>query len=123
MGDWNLIEMLGKIVANSAGAGIGGIPSELAGGSGGQGYMRSAQASPMQPQQPSTTGPMGGPLQSADTIGHGVPPASLGRGEDFMRALKRGLGGYAPSLPATGERQQMFADIPRPGYDPTQRRY
>jgi hypothetical protein len=123
MGDWNLIEMLANFMGNAPNTASRQIRDEFAGGSGGQGYMRSAQASPMQPQQPSTTGPMGGPLQSADTIGHEVPPASLGRGEDFMRALKRGLGGYAPSLPAAGERQQMFADIPRPGYDPTQRRY
>jgi hypothetical protein len=123
MGDWNLIEMLRKIAAGSTGAGVGGIPSELAGGSGGQGYVPSAQGAQMEVPTPGELGPMGGPIQTADTIGHGVPRASLGRGEDFMRLLKRGLGGQAPSLPEAGARQQMFADFPRPGYDPTQRRY
>jgi hypothetical protein len=28
-----------------------------------------------------------------------------------------------PALPAAGERKQQFADFPRSGYDPTQRRY
>jgi len=118
MADWNLIEMLAKIGSAATGSGLGRVPSELAGGSGGRGYMSSAQASPMPVQQPSSSGPMGGPIQSADTIGHGVPRASLGRGDAFMRALTG-----KPALPAAGERQQMFADFPRYGYDPTQRRY
>ena len=119
MGDWNLIDMLANIMGNAPNTASRQMHDEFAGGSGGQGYMRSAQgASPMQPQQPSTTGPMGGPLQSADTIGHGIPRASSGRGHAFMRALTG-----RPALPAAGERQQMFADFPRPGYDPTQRRY
>jgi len=118
MGDWNLIEMLANIMGNTPNIASRQMHNELAGGSGGQGYMPSAQASPIHPQQPSTTGPMGGPLRSADTIGHGIPRASLGRGNAFMRALAR-----QPALPAAGERRQMFADFPQPGYDPTQRRY
>ena len=118
MGDWNLIEMLASVLGNRPNTVSRQISDEFAGGSGGQGYMRSAQASPMHPQPPSTTGPMGGPLQSADTIGHGIPRASSGRGDAFMRALLQ-----KPALPAAGERQQMFADFPRYGYDPTHRRY
>ena len=118
MGDWNLIEMLRKIAAGSTGAGVGGIPSELAGGSGGQGYVPSAQGAQMEVPTPGELGPMGGPIQTADTIGHGVPRASLGRGDEFMRMLMR-----KPPLPAAGARQQQFADFPQSGYDPTQRRY
>ena len=118
MGDWNLIGMLANIMGNAPNTASRQMHDEFVGGSGGQGYMPAARASPMQPQQPSTTGPMGGPLQSADTIGHGIPPASPGRGDEFMRMLMR-----KPPLPAAGARQQQFADFPRPGYDPTQRRY
>ena len=118
MADCNLIEMLSNVLGNRPNTVSRQISDEFAGGSGGQGYMRSAQASPIHPQPPSTTGPMGGPLQSADTIGHGVPRASSGRGDAFMRALLQ-----QPALPAAGERKQMFADFPRYGYDPTQRRY
>jgi hypothetical protein len=118
MAEWNLIEMLANAMGNAPNTLAKQTHNEFVGGSGGQGYMPSAQASPMKPQPPSTSGPMGGPLQSADTIGHGVPPASLGRGQDFMRMLLQ-----KPALPAAGERKQQFADFPRSGYDPTQRRY
>ena len=84
----------------------------------GQGIIPGAQASQMPPTQPSTLGPLGGPLRSADTIGHGVPRASPGMAQDFMRKL---FGQQA--LPQAGTRQQMFADFPKPGYNPTHRRY
>lgn len=136
MAEWNLIEMLANFMGNAPNEASKREHDDFVR----RGYLGSAQASPMGVRQPTIPDsnllrpeysdespnpfPMTGrALEGPDTIGHGVPRGSAGRGEDFMRALKRGLGGHAPSLPAAGERQQMFADIPRPGYDPTQRRY
>ena len=123
MAEWNLIEMLANAMGNAPNTLAKRTHDEFVGGSGGQGYMPSAQASPMEPQPPSMLGPHDvhgnpGPIRTADNIGHGIPSASRGRGDAFMRALTG-----KPALPAAGERQQMFADFPRSGYDPTQRRY
>ena len=122
MADWNVVDMIANALTGGNIQKMKNTQRDFE-QQGQGGLIPSAQASPMQPQPPSTLGPMGGPIQTADTISHGVPRASLGRGEDFMRLLKRRLGGQAPSLPEAGARQQMFADFPRPGYDPTQRRY
>jgi len=114
--DWNIVEMISNALT---GGNIQKMKNtqqrfEQQGG----GVIPSAQGAQMEVQTPGTLGPMGGPIQSADTIGHGVPSASLGRGEEFMRMLMR-----KPPLPAAGARQQQFADFPQSGYDPTQRRY
>ena len=121
MAEWNIADMIANVLT---GGNIQKMKNtQQAFEQQGSGVIPAAQGAQMEVQTPGTLGPMGGPIQTADTIGHGVPRASLGRGEDFMRLLKRGLGGQAPSLPEAGARQQMFADFPRPEYDPTQRRY
>ena len=75
----------------------------------GQGQTSIADAiMPVQP--PSSSGPMGGPLRTADNVGHGVPGASPGGIDAFMRALMQ-----KKALPQAGVRQQMFADFPQQG--------
>jgi len=117
MADWNVVDMIANALTGGNIQKMKNTQRDFE-QQGQGGLIPSAQASPMGVQAPSTIGPAGGPMQSADTIGHGVPRASPGRGDAFMRALTG-----RPALPAAGERQQMFADFPRPGYDPTQRRY
>ena len=121
MADWNVVDMIANVLTGGELQKMKNTQQAFE--QQGSGVIPAAQGAQMEVQTPGKLGPMGGPIQTADTIGHGVPRGSRGRGEDFMRALKRGLGGYAPSLPASGERQQMFADFPQSGYDPTQRRY
>ena len=124
----SIVDMLANFMGNAPNTQSRQVMNEFVGGTGGQGYMPSAQASQMQqsqmqPMQPSTLGPANvygnpGPIRTADNIGHGIPGPSPGRADAFLRQL------FGKStLPQAGTRGQMFADFPRSGYDPTQRRY
>jgi|TARA_R110000787_G_C13188792_1_gene422730 hypothetical protein len=110
------LDMLGMVPGALANTMTGGnnaksfnLMEEIERQGGGQGES-SIASSIMQPQQPSTLGPLGGPLRTADNVGHGVPPASSGKADAFMRAL---LGKQALAQP--GQRQQRFADFPQQG--------
>ena len=122
MAAWNVVDMIANALT---GGNIQKMKNTQRGfeQQGQGGVIPSAQASPMQPKQPSLSGPADihgdpGPIRTADNVGHGIPGPSPGHADAFLRQL------FGKStLPQAGTRGQMFADYPQSGYDPMQRRY
>jgi len=125
MGDWNLIEMLSNVLGNRPNTVSRQMHNEFVeGGTGGQGYMPAAQASPMAVRAPTIPDstlprpeytaqspnpfPMTTPIRSADNT-PGVPRAARGVIDQYLSQLR------GEKRPMPGTRLQRFANIPQPG--------
>lgn len=129
MAEWNLIEMLANAMGNAPNTLAKRTHDEFVGGSGGQGYIPSAQASPMGVRQPTIPDsnlpgpqytkpqyteqspnpfPMTGQLRGADNT-PGIQSPALSKIDQYLSQLR------GPKKPMPGTRPQQFANLPQQG--------